>query len=298
METAPRLTAWSDFASLPTGVAGGYFGLAGEDLVYAGGTTWIDGTKHWLRATKRYTGKGWVDGPSLPRGMAYGSCVQRNNALEIYGGTDGSQVYADCWRLRADQQSWEKTGEMPRAILLSEAVTVDGRVLLPGGVVDAGLSSFTDQVWAGERSHWAILGRLPQGAVALSACAVAGEQALYVFGGCSAGPVNRKEAYCFDIGSGNWRAVRRLPMAARGVAGVALDSRYILLVGGYSESAFSRRCFVYDTKADVYHDPPELPLGLSGPAILRTGDFVYVCGGEPQMRARSPLVLRSRIERA
>ena len=68
------------------------------------------------------------------------------------------------------------------------------------------------------------------------------------------------------------------------------------LVGGYSESAFSRRCFIYDSQGDRYHGVADLPLGLSGPAIVRAGNFVYICGGEPQMRARSPLVLRARVD--
>jgi len=296
-ENVPRLMAWSEFASLPAGVAGGYFGLAGDELVYSGGTTWVDGTKQWLHTTKRHTGKGWADGPPLPRGMAYGSCVQRPGGMEIYAGTDGLQVYGGCWRLSANGQEWQQIGEMQRPILLSQAVVVEGRVILSGGAVDAGLSSFTDQVWAGEGSRWAVLGRLPHGRVALAASVMAGDRRMYIFGGCSAGPVNRNDAFRFDIEAGSWEAVRQVPITARGTAGVALDNRYILLAGGYSEGGFSRRCFLYDSEADVYHDVADLPLGLSGPAILRVGEFVYVCGGEPQMRERSPLVLRARIMR-
>jgi N-acetylneuraminic acid mutarotase len=186
---------------------------------------------------------------------------------------------------------------MQRPILLSQAVVVDGRVIVAGGTLDAALSSFTDQVWAGDGTRWAIVGRLPHGPVAMSAAAIAGDHQMFLFGGCSAGPLNHNDAVRFDIQTGSWQAIRPVPITARGTAGVALDKRYILLAGGYSESAFSRRCFLYDTQSDEYHSAPDLPIGLSGPAIVRSGDAIYVCGGEPQMRARSPLVLRAEIMR-
>jgi N-acetylneuraminic acid mutarotase len=303
--TVPHLTAWSTLSPLPIPVAGGYLGLSHGELLYGGGTTWIDGTKQWLSSTERHSlkppSKGWVPGPQLPRPLAYGSCAHWRDGIEIFGGTDGKSVSGDCWRLSSDGQRWQRHGAMPKPMLLSQAVVVDNRVYLFGGAIDPALSTFTDEVWMREDDRWHPIGKLPQGAFAAATSAAPGDgRSVYVFGGCSTRPegvTNRSDALRFDIRSGTWKPVRPLPFAARIVAGVAIDARNILLAGGYAESGFSRRCFIYDSEADAYQDGPDLPLGLAGAAIVRAGEFVYLCGGEPQMRARSPLFLRTQLVR-
>src|SRR5205807_1533453 len=66
--------AWNPLPPMPTGVAGGASGLLEGTLIYAGGTTWADGVKLWLRDIREYdfAKRAWASGPSLPEPLAYG----------------------------------------------------------------------------------------------------------------------------------------------------------------------------------------------------------------------------------
>src|SRR5215471_2653023 len=79
---------WQDLPPLPVGVAGGTSALLSGQVLYAGGTTWVDGVKQWLRDVRLYdpTGKSWNLGPQLPEPLAYGGRIMTAEGLEVFGG--------------------------------------------------------------------------------------------------------------------------------------------------------------------------------------------------------------------
>ena len=61
----------------------------------AGGTAWDGDVKAWLKEVQIYdpARNEWRSGPPLPVPLAYGPFAQTGDRLEVFGGTDGKQVY-------------------------------------------------------------------------------------------------------------------------------------------------------------------------------------------------------------
>jgi N-acetylneuraminic acid mutarotase len=310
----PRL-AWEDRHAMPEGVGGGATAVMDGTLVYAGGASWTHGAKRWRKEVHVYhiASNHWQAGPPLPVPLAYGASVKGNGALEIFGGTDGTRVYRDCWRLESGRQSWQRAGEAPRDTLLGRAERVDGRDYLFGGCSDvADLTRCTDDVQVREADGgWRKVSRMPQGAIAMPASATV-RGLVYLFGGCSmpkAGRlVNRAEAYAFDPRSGRWQRLKDLPRANRDLTAAVLEDRYILLFGGYTASqeeaagkppdfGFSSAVLAYDVEKETYTDLTPMPLAVAGMEMLVEGNFVYGMGGENRMRDRTSRLLAARIRR-
>ncbi len=311
---APRLT-WEDRHPLPQGAGGGAAGLVGGSLVYAGGTNWTGGQKRWLREVYEYNiaADRWLAGPPLPAPMAYGAWSYSAEALEIYGGTDGSRAFRDCWRLEAGQHAWVPAGQAPADTLLARAERIGQQVYLFGGCSDvADLTRCGDAVHLRERvGVWRRISALPQGALAMAASAVANGR-VYLFGGCSMSSpgrlVNRDDAWSFDPRTGQWRRLRPLPHANRGLSAAAVSDRYVLLFGGYTASAreaagkpadfgFSSTVLAYDIERDVYTELAPMPMAVSEMPMIPAGNVIFGIGGEHRMRGRTPRLLAARLHK-
>ena len=74
--------------------------LSGGDLVIAGGTSWNEDVKLWLKDVQIYhpATDRWREGPSLPVALAYGPFVNSNDGLEILGGIDGQTAHRTSWK--------------------------------------------------------------------------------------------------------------------------------------------------------------------------------------------------------
>jgi N-acetylneuraminic acid mutarotase len=287
--------------------------VPGNRLLYAGGTTWVEGSKQWLRDVSQYdlTGGAWSAGPALPEPIAYGGSVATADGLEIFGGMNGSGPSRNCWRLDPQSTRWIKTGELPRNAVLARVEQTDGVSYLFGGCSDAAAPMHCgSSVWMRNgREKWIRVGEMPDGPVAVRASAVL-DRRVYLFGGCSeipGGVVNRDDAYRYDPATGQWQKLRPLPAAARGLSAAPLPGGRILLAGGYTASAhdaahfgpeygFSAQVWIYDAGADRYDPATPLPFGVSGIEILSHGSAVFALGGEDRMRGRSHRSLQGRIE--
>ncbi len=296
---------------MPGPAAGGYAVAIGEKVIYAGGTMWQDGVKHWLREVNRYdlATDTWNSAPALPYALAYGGFSVVDGAIEIFGGTDGKTVSRESLRLNGT--SWISTGKLDFDPLLSRAVTVAGKVYIFGGCPDvADLTRCTDAVHVREKDGaWRAISAMPAGNVASMAVVSAGN-GVYLFGGCSMASadklINRDDAYRFDIATGKWHRLHPLPAANRGVSAVPLDHARILLLGGYTASAaaaqgkppefgFTSAAFVYDMEKDHYTPATDLPLAVAGMEAVMAGQTVVALGGEDRMRGRTARVVAGKF---
>ena len=293
----PVLT-WHDKHPLPEGRSGGAMGLIGNKLVYAGGTTWRNGVKTWLDSSPSYDFErdAWTDGQRLPEPLAYGAYLAGRDSLEIFGGANESGSSRKCWRLQAGERTWKQSGVLPADGVLAKAVSMHGRVYLFGGSANAAdLKHLSNAVFRRDESGvWKQISEMPQGRVAMPAAVAVGDS-IYLFGGCSASPsggvLNRNEAYRFNSHTNEWAALHSLPAAIRGLSAVAVDNRYILVAGGYTESGFSSAVYLYDIQDGQYRPAAPLPLPVMGMQLLMRGQAIWGIGGEDKNRGRTARVL-------
>jgi N-acetylneuraminic acid mutarotase len=310
----PHLS-WQSRAHLPIPAAGGYYATLHGKIVYAGGSTWENGVKRFLTETHIYdpATDRWSAGPKLPKPLAYGAFAHTKRGLEILGGTDSHNSSRDCWVLESATANWKKCGGDPGDTVLASALAVGEEVVVFGGCPNlTELARCSASVRLKDASgRWSVVGEMPQGKASIGASAVLGGS-VYLFGGVSGtagGAIeNHAEAYRFSLRDRQWKRLRNLPRAARGMTAVAWDRRYILLAGGYVASqaeaagkppdfGFTGDVLVYDTVTDQYQSAGALPLPCAGLAMLRVGEDLFAMGGEEKMRSRSAQVLRGRVVR-
>ena len=276
--------------------AGGASGFVGGELVIAGGTAWDGDLKVWLKDTQIYNpGRNeWRAGPHLPVPLAYGPFLYSDSGLEIFGGTDGTQILRESWRIDAAKTKWGASGAAPPDILLGAAALLGDDAFLFGGCPDAAdLTRCSDAVWRRTQGeNWKLVSKLPGGPLALPAVAVLGGY-IYIFGGCSmltaGNVVNHADAYRYDARDNTWTTLHSLPAASRGLSAVATD-RYIYLLGGYG-STFNAEALVYDTQTNAYRHATPLPVPLMAVPFVRNGRKLYGAGGEDRPRGRSRRLL-------
>ena len=309
--------SWQSRASLPIPAAGGYYATLKGKIVYAGGSTWENGVKRFLTETHVYdpATDRWSAGPKLPKPLAYGAFAHTHRGLEILGGTDSDRSSHECWVLESATANWKKCSGDPGDTLLASAQAVGEEVVVFGGcpnLTELARCSTTVRV-KDASGRWSVIGEMPQGKVSIGASAALGGS-VYLFGGVSgaAGEAieNHADAYRFSLRDRQWKQLRSLPRAARGMTAVAWDGRYILLAGGYVTSqaeaagkppdfGFTGDLLVYDTVTDVSKrgglDPPLGRLGspTGGRGLVRDGrrgkDAVPLRAGGPRQNGAGPI---------
>jgi N-acetylneuraminic acid mutarotase len=291
---------WKDLRSMPEGVAGGAAAILADRIYYAGGATWVDGVKHWLREVRVFdpVSGDWTNGPPLPEPLAYVGFIQSDNAFEVLGGLNETGSSRNCWLLKTHATAWVKSGTLPQDATFARAELVNGMTYLFGGCASAtDLTQCTKAVWRRDLAgKWSRVSGMPDGPVALRGSAVV-KGRIYLFGGCTAESAtavrNVDEAWQFDPNSNDWKKLRSLsPM--RSMSAMAIDDRRILLAGGFSES-FSDAVQVYDTVLDRYEPFANLPFKAAGIEFVRLENFIFGLGGEDRMRGRSQRLIQTSV---
>ncbi len=299
---APALT-WHEKHVMPEGVSGGALALLSDKLIYAGGTAWRDQVKHWLTETVVYNPQTdeWSKGPALPEPLAYGACIRSGHSLEVLGGLNDSGLSRKCWRLDAGSERWVASGVVPSGTVFGRSEVVQGHAYLFGGCPSTELSLCVTSVLKRNPSGgWEKVSEMPGGPIAMSAISVLHDQ-VYLFGGCSNLPPhgvrNRSEAFRFDPLTSQWKTLRPLPEAARGMTAVPVNRRYLLLAGGYVDSlpGFSAAEYLYDIETDQYTRIAPLPFPVMGMEMASHAGSIWALGGEDKPRHRSSRLLEAKL---
>jgi N-acetylneuraminic acid mutarotase len=231
--------------------------------------------------------------------------------MEVLGGSDGEKTHRECWRLEAGATQWKPSGTAPVDTVFGRAAVSGGKTYLFGGCADV-----VDLMGCGDGVHvreadgqWRRVSTLPQGPIAMPAAAsVQGKT--YFFGGCSmqqAGALkNRDDAYSYDPATNQWKRLRALPHANRGMTAAAANDRFILLYGGYTASVeeaagkgpeygFTAAVLAYDIQEDRYRDAGTAPLAAAGVELLYQTGRLYAVGGEQRMKGRSARLMTAGV---
>jgi N-acetylneuraminic acid mutarotase len=285
-----RTITWRRGPDIPLPRGGYYAAWRQGGLLLAGGTYWEDGKKLWTDEVSFFdpVSELWERRPPLPRPLGYGSMIELEGRLFLFGGSDDAQAYRDIYVLDAEQ--WEQVGEMPASVQYTLASSVGRRAILIGGTPLVGdLTQATGDVWAFDPvdASWEALAPLLGAPRALHATTRI-DDSVFIFGGCTrpaGAPLqNLAEVWRFDVLAERWVALSPAPVAARSWSAVAVDG-VIYLFGGYGDR-FLDSVYCFDPLADRFEQIGPLPQPLADIKFFyNTGRF-YVAAGEHAMAAR------------
>ncbi len=303
--TFARASGWETLPPLPEPAAGFAAGCVNGKIVIAGGTNWRSGVKRWLGHVWLFdpaTGQ-WTLGPALPHAVAYAAFVSDGTRLYFAGGADGKQGRREVYALD-DALKLTRLGALSQPVVFGGGALRDGHLLVFGGTPDPDDwtkgSNRLDAIplTTGATTPLAALQAVPN-AIGLPAVAAMGSR-FYIFTGAwmdaNKQAHNATAAFQHDAASNTWTPLADYPEAIRGVAAVSLDEHRIYLAGGYSSvsTGFVAKAWIYDLRTDRYSPATPLPLAVCT-TFVKSGEFIFLLGGEHQMRHRSAACWRIRI---
>ncbi len=311
---------WQPLPPLPEPNGGFMCGACEGRIVVIGGTNWVGGKKHWLKAVRSFdpASQKWSNSKELESPLAYAPLFYGGDSFAFLGGFDGEAPSGKFTLVNSsDPVELNLDFDQPKSLVLAAGGAVGDLLVVSGGTNDpanlAGLTKSTYSFqWGTESRSFALLrvraaelsqspsrssggfrvSRLadyPGKPFAVAASAVAGSE-LFVFGGmnydaATATPVNATEAYAFSPAKNTWRKLRPLAVANRGMTAVTLDDQHLYLAGGYT-SDFTADAFIYDVKSDTYARAKPLPYAAMV-SLVKLGDYLYCLGGEDKKQSRT-----------
>lgn len=272
---------WQKLPPMPEPSGGFVCGEEGGKVVVIGGTNWRDDVKRHLatRFIFDLSKMAWEKGEPLPEPIAYAVSGVSHGRLVWAGGTNG-------------ERGVRRSAEMPAQVILCAGGVSGDEIVFIGGTDDvADLARLTRSAFSLNVKTNAVtkLPDFPGKPFGTAASAVIGER-VFIFGGANwTGAVeNTADAHVFSLPMREWRKLKPLPFAVRGLTGIALDERRIYLAGGYKNDVeeFTDEALIYDTASDTYRAAPRLPYrGMVG--LVKCGDFLYCFGGEDRKKSRT-----------
>lgn len=299
----PVAITWTATEPLPCGVAGHAFVDTETGPISMGGTTWRSGQRLWLSQCWRLdpaTGA-WREHAALPHPLAYPLVVQRAKDLFLIGGADEAGGRSDTLVFHAGKLDPTRSlPKLPDPGALAFGGTVENWIVLAGGAPSPSLTDHaTDRVLRldvdAPQPRWLEAAAMPGGPTILAGSAsLAGK--LFVFGGMSRSDkttplTDTAAAYQYDPVRDRWSPIAPLPGRRRGATAVAINDRFIAIVGGCITEreihTMLDEVLLYDARADRYHPAQPLPYAAALVGAVRHGDRLFVFGGEDRARSRT-----------
>ena len=299
------LADWESLPPLPEPAAGFMAGMVKGKIIVAGGTNWRDGTKRWLDTVWVFdpATSQWSHGPKLPHSLAYAGCASDGTRLYFAGGADGRQGRKEVHALDAGLKLTH-IADLPQPVVFGGACLCDGKLCVFGGTPDpddwskGGNQLQRVNLAAGTTTALASLKQFDH-AIGIPVV-IAAKNSLLTFTGAwtdaEAQAHNAAAAFQHDLTTDTWRTLAPYPEAIRGVAGIMLDEQHVYLAGGYGTDAegFIARAYLYDLRTNQYTPAKPLPLAINT-TLVKGGEFIYLLGGEDQMKHRSAACYRIRV---
>lgn len=289
---------WQKLPSMPHALSGHMSVWRDGELLVIGETHWKDGDKStfadvWAYSPKRQS---WQQKTSLPRPIAYGAAKSTFSGLTVYGGWNDDQTSQTIYSLDKNNH-WQKRGDLPLPLAYGAAEVVCNCAYFLGGAADlAEATSYNPFLWKKVSNSWAKISSLPKPCALLASTST--PHGIYIFGGMNMqnGVVhNLADAWFYNVTKNQWKALRPLPTAARGMAACAISERYILLSGGYSDT-FLHQVLLYDVQNNSYSQLPALPYAALGMQMVYVDNHIYVTGGEDAPRQRSDFLVVGQVK--
>lgn len=307
---------WQEGRWFPTLIKGGALGLVDGDPVYAAGMTqpWRETELVW-----RFDGGDWQPAPPMPRGRCYTKGATCEQGLLVVGGRKRS----DAWLLRRedDALTWIELPSLGQERAECALAVANGVAVAAGGGVweTKHSGAFTgDGVTAAERldlerpeNGWHRTASPPfPPRVSFSGTAI--DSTIWFVGGYNCHVDENgvrtfdyfRDVWRYDTDEDTWSEAPGLPFRLSGHDVVAVDDRYLLLLGGCVRLEIDGQLILYQTTfmdekrkllTGGYSDlvwcydtctgtcellPERMPHGLNDLRATTDGDHIYVVGGE------------------
>lgn len=324
--SGPRDTGpleWTNLPPIPDvhGVAGPFAGVAGGELLVAGGANfpgkmpWEGGTKVWHDEVYALASPdaAWRPVGRLPRPLAYGVSLTVADGVLCIGGGDGKVHRAEVFllRLRNGELVTEFLDPLPIPLAQACGTAVGDTVYVACGATEPGEHSAVNRVFTlrlGSRNaKWREIEPIPGKPRILPVSASVGE-AFCVAGGAaleqSEGHTVRtylRDAWSYSPGRG-WRRLADMPKPSVGAPSPAPSAGSLFIVVGGDDGSlvgfkppekhpgFPGTIMEYDAKRDLWSIRGTAPAPrATAPVVPWDGGFV-IPSGEMRPGVRSPEV--------
>jgi N-acetylneuraminic acid mutarotase len=292
------------------GLGGHSVAAVGGDLLVFGGTNWENGALVYRDDIARFNpGEGWTThAPPLPSPTAYSAVFTSNGSVFLIGGASHEALEQAAYCLPPDSGNWLPISALPQPVRLAASCCTGPRGWLIGGATTAGdFRICTSAMWSIDPdaidSAWTAEPDFPGSPRAIQTAVAVGSK-IFVFGGAtmnSTGDVqNHDDAWCFDTARSLWSRIRDMPLSLRGMSGLSLNDRYVLLMGGAEQRngtfVMSAETFIYDTFEDHYITGPRLPVAAALMCSAVMGGRVYLLGGEDKFKSRNARMFSASVQ--
>ena len=236
---------WCEGPQFPLLVKGGALGHIDEWIIHTTGVTY-PWRETELSFGIRLGDEEWTPLPNLPPGRAYTAGTSGDGSFYVVAGRRRGRPLDDAYRLSLCGSGfrWDRLPRLKFPRGAPAVAETDGYLLAVGGGEWTGGAFLPDAVPMDELlppngEAWLPIPPCP-GRRRAACCAVGLRGSFYVFGGAYTSEasgvlrtVRLRDAWRFDVEAQSWSRLPPIPLEGlSGAAAVALDDRYVALVGG------------------------------------------------------------------
>ena len=329
LDQPPLRITWQIGPNVPVAWKGGVAGLIGDDICLAGGL-WMPSRANLAYAFNLPT-QTYRELPPPPVSTEYTQGACDGSYVYLVGGRGAGRTVYRLGRSGEDAWQYEELPLLPEAEgagrWVASVALVPGQWLFLVGGHPTGTPTETRDAPAlpdyrlrldVAGANWELMAPYPGGPRALMIAGTARGK-LYVFGGSHPEPTMRKnhlelakkygltapwggvpnyrDAYQYEPGANSWKPIRSAPFPVVSGCAVALQDRYILLMGSTDVrtlrvgkttgrqdpfwTGYGDRILCYDVEQDNYSNVGVMPYGVATAPWVACGDTLYGFGGEP-----------------
>jgi DNA-binding CsgD family transcriptional regulator len=217
----------------------------------------------------------WKQHAAWPNPRDNAAFAAYDNKIYAIGGSGAAGASGANDRFDPAQNQWVPLNEKPTPATNIQAVTIGGRIYVPGGEGKDGKVLTAFEAYDPRSKQWESLPPLPapRSRYALSSF----EGKLYLFGGWD-GSSARKEVFEYDPTTNAWAERAPLP-TARSNAGAALVQDHIYVIGGENEQGplgVNERFDPIASEAGAWESVVPLATASAKPAVVGTVNSVVI----------------------
>ncbi len=276
--------------SLPVDWArGGHAGgIINGQIIVAGGTSWSKDktTKYWLKNTVVFGNGKWVEGPGLPKPLAYAVYGCNDSGFYLAGGTsDGKsgskEVY---WLSNLNKKAeWKTLPNLPEAVVFGAGAVFNDKFYVTCGSLN---DQSINNMWCLDMNHiengWEECKSVPGSGRVLPAFVVCGKY-LYLIGGLKEfsplEPLNDLYRYC--PANDEWERLKDLPLKGYAWVSQPTDNNHLLLTGR-ADGIVHDGIWIVDLKNSSMNEVGHLVIPSATAPLVKVADkYFWLVGGEP-----------------